>query len=99
MTTTDPTLAVVVSRLDDLRTDFAELRGEVRTSTEQSVSRGEWGQRNAHVDTRLASLGREIGDMRTELHARRAPWWSTWAVALAAAGFAWSLLGPVITGP
>lgn len=90
------TLAVVVARLDDLRQDFAEMRTEVRQASDQSVSRGEWGQRNAHVDTRLNSLGREVGDLRKDIESRRAPWWSTWAVVLAAAGFAWSIIGPVI---
>lgn len=90
--------AVVIARFDDLRGAFEDLRDEVREARQSVVSRGEWGQRNAHVDTRLDSQGREIGQLRAELSARRAPWWSTWAVVLAAAGFAWSVLGDAIRG-
>ncbi|ACV09821.1 hypothetical protein Jden_2184 [Jonesia denitrificans DSM 20603] len=97
MPETEATLAVVVARLDDLRADMQSLREEVRKSSENSVTRGEWGQRNQHVDTRINTLGREIGDLRTDVNSRRAPWWSVWAVALAAGGFAWSIIGPVIT--
>lgn len=92
------TVAVVVARLDDLRTDVAGLRDELRTAQTMVVSRGEWGQRNAHVDTRLGNLGREVSDLRRDVESRRAPWWSTLAVALAGAGFVWSVLGDVIRG-
>lgn len=91
------TLAVVVARLDDLRADMQSMRDEIRKSSENAVSRGEWGQRNQHVDTRLNSLGREVGDLRKDLDSRRAPWWSVWAVTLSAGGIAWTILGPVIT--
>ena len=95
---TGTTLAVVVARLDDLRGDVAGLRREVRDAGTQMVSRGEWGQRNAHVDTRLSTLGREVGDLSRDVESRRAPWWSTLAVALAGAGFLWSVLGDAIRG-
>lgn len=82
------TLGVVVARLDDLRTDMRAMREEVRKGQETSVSRGEWGQRNAHVDSRLDGQGREIGDLRTELRSRRLPWPSVAAaiVSIAALG-------------
>lgn len=91
------TLAVVVARLDDLRADMQSMRDEIRKSSENAVSRGEWGQRNQHVDTRLNSLGREVGDLRKDIDSRRAPWWSVWAVVLSAGGFCWAILGPIIT--
>lgn len=94
----DATLAVVVSRIDDMRLDLADMRREFRESTRAAVSRGEWDQRNRHVDARLDGQGREIGQLRTELSSRRAPWWSTWAVALSAVGLAWSIIGPVLRG-
>lgn len=83
----DPTLAVVVARLDDLRESVAELRLELRSSTANVVSRGEWTQRNNLVDGKFDTQGREIaqlrqdhaGDvagLRAELASRRAPWWS-----------------------
>jgi hypothetical protein len=97
MSDENATLAVVVARLDDLRADMQSMRDEIRKSSENAVSRGEWGQRNAHVDTRLSSLGREVGDLRKDIDSRRAPWWSVWAVTLSAGGFAWAILGPVLT--
>lgn len=83
----DPTLAVVVARLDDLREDMKALRAEVRSSTSSVVGRGEWTQRNNLVDGKFDTQGREIaqlrqdhaGDvagLRAELASRRAPWWS-----------------------
>lgn len=94
---TTSTLAVVVARLDDLRTDFAAMRTEVRQAAGECVTRGEWGQRNQHVDTRINSLGREVGDLRKDIDSRRAPWWSVFAVTLAAAGLVWSIVGPVVS--
>ena len=70
----DPTTAVVVARLDDLRDDVKGLREELRASTANVVSRGEWVQRNAHVDGKFDTQGREIGQLRTELASRRTPW-------------------------
>lgn len=106
----DPTLAVVVARLDDLRTDVQGLRNELHKSNENNVGRGEWSQRNNHVDTRLNSLGREVGDLRsqherdiaavrTDAASRNAPWWVWVAAVLGVLGFGWSVLGPVVTAP
>lgn len=102
------TLAVVVSRIDDLREDIADMRRAVAESAARSVSRGEWEQRNNYSDSRFAALGREIGDLRNETHtrhaelrgevqARRAPWWSVAAVAVAGLALAWSIISPAIT--
>lgn len=75
---TDPTLAVVVARLDDLRADMRAMRTELATHRADLVPRGEWEQRNRHVDARHQEIGREIGGIRTELRAeiqsRRQPW-------------------------
>ena len=70
----DPTLAVVVARLDDLRESMTELRAEVRSSTANVVPRGEWVQRNQHVDGKFDSQGREISHLRAEVASRRTPW-------------------------
>lgn len=67
----DPTLAVVVARLDDLREDMKALRSEVRSSTANVVGRGEWVQRNNLVDGRFDSQGKEISHLRTEVASRR----------------------------
>lgn len=63
----DPTLAVVVARLDDLRESVAELRVELRSSTANVVPRGEWEQRNRAVDARFEGQGREIAILRTDI--------------------------------
>lgn len=75
MTTTDAdnaTLAVVVSRIDDLREDIAHMRQAVADAGARSVSRGEWEQRNNYVDSKFGAVGREIGDLRNETHTRHA---------------------------
>lgn len=101
------TLAVVVSRIDDLREDIAHMRQAVAEAGERSVSRGEWVQRNNYSDSRFAALGREIGDLRNETHtrhaemraeiqARRAPWWSVGSLVIAVAALAWTVIAPVI---
>jgi len=79
----DPTLAVVLSKLSDLREDVLELRAEVRASSANVVARGEWQQRNAAVDASFTAQGREIAQLRTDIvqartlaETRRAPWWS-----------------------
>ena len=59
------TLAVVVARLDDVRGDLRAMRSELAASRADMVSRGEWEQRNRHVDSRHQDLGREIGTLRT----------------------------------
>lgn len=86
------TLAVVVARLDDVREDIRDLRTDLSTHRTEMVSRGEWEMRNRAVDNRFDSQGREIA----ELKAARAPWWSWASVLVAAAAFAWAILGPVI---
>lgn len=77
------TLAVVVARLDDVKEELRAMREDARKDRENTVGRGEWEQRNNHVTARLEGLGREIGELRTnvasartEIENRRAPWWS-----------------------
>lgn len=43
-----------------------------------------WEQRNRHVDFVHSGLGREIGDLRTEIRSRRVPWWSVGALGVSA---------------
>ena len=66
------TLAVVVSRIDDLREDIAEMRRAVAEASARAVPRGEWEQRNNLVDSKFAAFGREVGDLRNETHTRHA---------------------------
>lgn len=70
----DATVAVVVARLDDLRNEFQSVRAEIRASAANVVGRGEWVQRNQHVDGKFDAQGREISQLRADLAARRMPW-------------------------
>lgn len=90
------TLAVVVSRIDDIREDIAHVRTDVAELRTGFVSRGEWEQRNNYSDSRFASLGREIGDLRTEIRTARAPWWSVAAVLVAGLSLTWAVLSPLL---
>jgi len=90
------TLAVIASRLDDVRDDIGQMRGDMSGFAAKHVTRGEWEMRNAFSDSKFSGLGREIGDLRGELRARRAPWWSVAAVLVSAAALLWTLIGPAI---
>jgi len=70
------TLAVVVARLDDLRTQQREdtqslvaridtLSKQLADSRGEMVARETWQTRNDHVDARFQQQGREIADLRT----------------------------------
>lgn len=71
------TLAVVVARIDDLRTDVASLRAEIKDRDVTYVSRAEF-------EAWRTGIGREIGDIKASAARSRAPWWSVAAVAVAA---------------
>ena len=80
--TDDPTLAVVVSRLDDLRADVASLRTEVQTAQAGYVIRAEF-------EAWRTGIGREIGDIKASVarieqvsEQRRAPWWAALGVGI-----------------
>lgn len=90
------TLAVVVSRLDDLRLDVGLIRTDISGVRSENVPRGEWEQRNNHVDSKFSAQGREIADLRTELHSRRAPWWSVGAIIISGGALGWSLLSSTL---
>jgi hypothetical protein len=87
-------VAVVIARLDDVREDIAQLRDAITTSSAEKVGRGEWIQRNQHVDSRFQQLGREVAQLRTELAARRLPWPAVAAVVVSIATLVWTVLGP-----
>jgi len=87
-------LGILATQIAYLREDISELRSEIRKQGDSKVSHREWSQRNEHVNNRLQSLGREIGDLRTELRAKSAPWWSVTAVVIAGIALAWNVLGP-----
>lgn len=98
-TSVEATLAVVVARLDDLRTNFADFRREMTDQAQKAVPRGEWIGRNQLVDSRFEEMGSDIQDIRVSLEkykadqqARRAPWWTIVSVVFGAAGVAGTLV-------
>lgn len=89
----EATLAVVVARLDDVRTDLARFGDRLDTSLRAQVSRGEWEQRNTAVDARFDAQGREIAQLRASIAAAKAPWWSVGALIVSAGALAWTMFG------
>ena len=80
--TDDPTLAVVVARLEDLRNDVAAMRTEVQTAQAGYVIRAEF-------EAWRTGIGREIGDIKASVarieqaaEQRRAPWWAALGVGV-----------------
>lgn len=90
--TLETTLAVLVSRVEDLRGDVAAMRTDQATQRSGMVPRTEWEQRNRHVDETFRTTGREIGDLRTELRSRRTPWPAVASVVLAAVALGLTLV-------
>ena len=87
-------LEVLISQVGDLRDDIREMRSDLKLLTETKVSYREWSQRNTEVNGRLAGLGRELGDLRAEVRAKSAPWWSVGSLVVAAAALAWAIFTP-----
>lgn len=98
-TATDVAIAIatLTTQVASLDGNVAGLRQELRDDRKTYVQRGEWTQRNDTVNTRFENQGREIANLRADVNSRRAPWWSTWAVALSAGALAWSVFGPTLT--
>lgn len=95
MTEAEPNMiGVLASQIEFLRDDIKELRADVKEANDSKVSHREWAQRNAEVNGRFNTQGREIGDLRTELRAKSAPWWSVGAFITAVVAVAWNMLGP-----
>lgn len=85
---------VLVSQIEFLREDVRELSSKLDIANENKVSHREWSMRNEHVNSRLSGLGREIGDLRTEIRAKSAPWWSVGAVVISGAALLWAVFSP-----
>lgn len=91
----DAAIHVLISQVSDMREDVRDLRTDIKGLADDKVSYREWSQRNNEVNGRFSSQGREIGDLRTEIRAKSAPWWSVGALLVAASSFAWSIFRPV----
>ena len=70
----EATIAVLVARMGDVLKAMDRLSDEVKSASRNSVSRGEWTQRNEAVNSRFESHGREIAQIRVDLASRRTPW-------------------------
>lgn len=79
------------------------LRAEIAASSRSAVRMDTWETRNHHVDQRLQALGREVADTRTEhradiaevkkdIAARHAPWWTIGALVLSGVAIALNLI-------
>ena len=90
------TLAVVVQRLDDLKSDMTALRSELVASRADVVARGEWVQRNTYVDSKLDTVGREISELKQERAAARAPWWAVAGVITSGLVLVWAVISALI---
>jgi hypothetical protein len=64
------TLAVLGSQLKDVREDIRGMRADLASHRAELVPRGEWEQRNHHVDGRFQEHGREIATLRTALETK-----------------------------
>lgn len=60
------TLAVVVARLDDIKDDIKDARKDIADFKKEAVSRGEWVQRNNHVDERFRNVDDKFAGQRKE---------------------------------
>ena len=67
-------LRVVAERLADVQVSQGAIREQLTQQSASFVPRGEWVIRNQPVDSQFTGHGREIGDLRAELRARRLPW-------------------------
>ncbi|WP_419704996.1 hypothetical protein [Promicromonospora sp. NFX87] len=102
MTTSDPTLAVVVARLDDLRSEVSDMRVEVRTTASAFLPRTEWelwrasanreiAEARADAEQAVAEARHEASKVRTEIDGRRIPWTAVVAAVVAIASLALNL--------
>lgn len=68
------TLRVVAERIGDIQASQKAIQQQLTTQAATFVPRGEWMLRNTQVDEKHSGLGREIGELRSELRSRRLPW-------------------------
>lgn len=90
--TVETQLAVVISRLESLSASVESARSDIGGIRAAATPRSEWEQRNRFVDQTIQGIGREIGELRTELRARRTPWPTVLSLVFAGAALALALL-------
>lgn len=94
--TEEASLAVLAVKLDHLTGSVDAINRQLETSASVHVTRREWQLRNETVDERHVGLSREIGQLKTEMASRRAPWWAVVALIGGVGSLMWQVLGPTI---
>lgn len=87
-------LGVLISQVGDMREDIREMRTDLKAMSEDKVSYREWSQRNAEVNGRFTSQGREIGELRLEIRSKSAPWWSVGSLIVSIVAIGYTILNP-----
>lgn len=94
---------VIIAHLNNLASRFDELKGSLESGLKNTVPRGEWQQRNAHVDGRFREHAGDITDIKTEItqletkfDSARTPTSTIVATVIAVISLGWAILGPVI---
>lgn len=90
----ETSIEILATQVSFLREDIRDLAKKVDESNDSKVSHREWSQRNDHVNTRLGGLGREVGDLRSEIRAKSAPWWSVSALVVSIVAVGWNVINP-----
>jgi hypothetical protein len=75
---------LMLERTANIGDAVSSLRAELTAIRADTVPRSEWLQRNAIVDERFQTQGREIGEVRRAEAARRTPWDRVVSIVLAA---------------
>lgn len=83
-------IAVINTKLDIINENLKTLTHRLHENNTTTLSRNEWEMRNHYVDGKFQSLGREIGELRTEFRTdkrttetRKPHWTSIVAVIVA----------------
>ena len=91
------TLAKVEATLEGVQDALKELRDEVRSERRDVVARNEWLQRNMYVNSKFDDQGKDISEIKQDMAAKRAPWWTIVTAIGAGIALVWSIFGPVIS--
>lgn len=77
-------LDLIVHQLASVAAAVDKVDSKVEKIAEAATPREVWQQRNNLVDTNFVSVGREIGQIRAELNARRTPVTNVLAICMSA---------------
>ncbi|QNN98087.1 hypothetical protein SEA_FEDE_39 [Microbacterium phage Fede] len=69
-------IAVLSTKMDHVTKTVEEIKTTLATSSSVHVTRSEWELRNQTVDERFVHHHNGQEQLRTEMNARKAPWWT-----------------------